>query len=952
MKLSRFFGLTTREAMRQVRMALGPDALIISNRRVNGGVEIVATDTTSVPLDESVQTAGGVPGQPQPVAVPPHGYQGQGAPMQQAVHQGHRTPMQQPVQPAQPGIARPAAAGPVPQPGMGARVPPGPAGMPPQPTVRQHSQQLSAGTPPTRPGVPSPMSPLGAYAAAYEAAYGGAAPAVQPSGPAQAPDFAALLQARAAGAPLAPNPAPEAPAAVPGEAQGFAGSPVPAETGAPGRNTFPAAAPAGQQPDIMDAIGAMKGALESRIDELLWSNQLKRAPQAAVLFQNLLSFGFSTALLRAMLKRLPEQVVGRAAFQWARQELVEHLPVVEAEDSLWQPGLALALVGPTGVGKTTTIAKLAARCVRRFGPDKLVLITTDTYRIGAHEQLKIYAQMLRVPVHVVRNVNELRNVVAGIRPDQIILIDNVGISQRDRYIHEQAAMLAGAGRDVMRLLVLNAASHGETLDEVARSYTADGGTPLKGCIITKVDEATRLGAALDTALRYRLPIHYVSTGQKVPEHLAWLPAAELVDRALTQSSSTPTLYAPTEADLAALLSVTQQTNPAATEGAGEARRQQLQALPRLLSMTGGMASRLSADDLRAACEFIDELACASEAYDLWRALSAHGQEQVPLDASVRHMMRVIQNEWTESGQKHLLAVHESADFKAQGESSAQMRATFVLDAHGAPLTSPMQQLVLPAGWISSCGLSQARPPSSREALAHQIDWLNAGGADLPFVHLFPGGSPAQWRELAQGAAKWLAHVPAITRVYMEDGSTTAQALARGLAHQPVADPLYLFSLTEVAGGPAAGRALWVAEAPVNIAARGQEPMTLQMVSARLVDRETGKILRHLIGLHPALDIPAAKLAAWLVIKAESREILRHAAAAWAEFANAANGGVQYRALVSAQAGMAAWQLRMSPLTERGRNVSATMLGRSNGLAPAAAATGLFKLFALKEMLSA
>src|SRR3546814_6572046 len=119
-----------------------------------------------------------------------------------------------------------------------------------------------------------------------------------------------------------------------------------------------------------------------------------------------------------MLKRLPDQLAGKAAFQWARNELLTHLPVLESEGALWTQGQAIALVGPTGVGKTTTIAKLAARCVRRAGPDSLVLLTTDTYRIGAHEQLKIYGQMLRVPVHVVQDAQELRRIVQGIAPEQ------------------------------------------------------------------------------------------------------------------------------------------------------------------------------------------------------------------------------------------------------------------------------------------------------------------------------------------------------------------------------------------------------------------------------------------------------------------------------------------------------------------------------------------------------
>lgn len=705
------------------------------------------------------------------------------------------------------------------------------------------------------------------------------------------------------------------------------------------------------QPDIMDAIGAMRGALETRIDELLWGNQLRRAPQAASLFQILLGFGFSTALLRAMLKRLPEQLSSRAAFQWAREELVSHLPVLETEDKLWKPGLALALVGPTGVGKTTTIAKLAARCVRRFGPDKLVLITTDTYRIGAHEQLKIYGQMLRVPVHVVRNANELRDVMQGVRPDQIILIDNVGISQRDRYITEQAAMLAAAGRDVSRLLVLNAAGHGETLDEVARSYAADGGTPLSGCIITKVDEAIRLGAALDTALRYRLPIHYVSIGQKVPEHLAFLPATELVDRALTHLPSARTLYAPTEADFAALLSMTRPAQAADAEAVDASRRQQMQALPRLLSMAGGGAAHLTADDLREGVDYIDELACASEAYDLWRGLTSAEGRQAAQESWMRHMLRVVQNAISDSGHKHVLAVHDQAVLRTPGEPRAQMRATLVLDEQGGPLASTMQQLSLPEGWLSSCGAVQPQAPAARDAMLHQLDWLDEQAADLPIVHLFEGGNPALWRELAGRDLSWLSQVPAITRVHMEDGATTVQALAKTLPHQPVADPDYLFSLSELAGGPAAERALWVASAPILIASRGHEPLPLQMVSARLVDRASGARVKHLVGLHPASALSAEKLAAWLVVKAESRDAMRHAAAAWALLAaREGQRDVQYKALVSAQIGLAAWQLQKSPLADRARQLAAAMLGKQR-LAPSAAPAAALKLFALKEMMA-
>jgi flagellar biosynthesis protein FlhF len=187
-----------------------------------------------------------------------------------------------------------------------------------------------------------------------------------------------------------------------------------------------------------------------------------------------------------------------------------------------------ALVGPTGVGKTTTVAKLAARAVLRHGAAKVALVTTDTYRIGAQDQLRIYGRILGTPVFAVRDENDLEMTLSDLSGRHLVFIDTVGMSQRDKRLAEQVALLCGEQRDVKRLLLLGAPSQGVTLEEVARAYSGPG---LIGCILTKIDEALTYGPVLDVAIRHELPVHYVTNGQRVPEDLHLANAVYLADRA-------------------------------------------------------------------------------------------------------------------------------------------------------------------------------------------------------------------------------------------------------------------------------------------------------------------------------------------------------------------------------------------------------------------------------------
>jgi flagellar biosynthesis protein FlhF len=164
----------------------------------------------------------------------------------------------------------------------------------------------------------------------------------------------------------------------------------------------------------------------------------------------------------------------------------------------------------------------------RHGAEKVALLTTDGYRIGAHEQLRIYGRILGVTVQAMRDSADLRQTLAEFRHKHMVLIDTVGMSQRDRQVAEQTAMLLNAG-EVRRLLLLSATVRGDTLDDVVRAYS---GPDLAGCVVTKVDEAVSLSPVLDVLVRQQLELFYIANGQRVPEDLHLPNRPYLLHRAL------------------------------------------------------------------------------------------------------------------------------------------------------------------------------------------------------------------------------------------------------------------------------------------------------------------------------------------------------------------------------------------------------------------------------------
>lgn len=266
--------------------------------------------------------------------------------------------------------------------------------------------------------------------------------------------------------------------------------------------------------EVMDEIRALRRIVEQHLAGFAWGESTRSEPIKTEILRQMLDAGFSPQFARELLAELPRDLDARQAIAWVKGGADRALLTINSESDIVDRGGIYALVGPTGVGKTTTTAKLAARCVLRHGASKVALVTTDAYRIGAHEQLRIYGRILGVSVHLVKDAEDLRQTLQDLQHKHMVLVDTMGMSQRDRLVGEQVAMFGSS--NVKRLLLLSATGRGDTLDDVVRAYD---GPDLAGCILTKVDEAASLATSLDVVMRHGLRLHYVSNGQRVPEDL-------------------------------------------------------------------------------------------------------------------------------------------------------------------------------------------------------------------------------------------------------------------------------------------------------------------------------------------------------------------------------------------------------------------------------------------------
>ncbi len=270
---------------------------------------------------------------------------------------------------------------------------------------------------------------------------------------------------------------------------------------------------------LMLEMAQVKNLLQSHLAGNFWSNLQQNAPAHADVVKMLINAGFSPKLCADIVQALPKEGDTPALLQRVT-DIVETLVKVQDPIDTFDSGGVFTFIGPTGVGKTTTVAKVAARCVLRFGRNQVALLTTDTYRIGAQEQLKVFAKILGLPVVSVRDSDDLAAKLKEASKRKVVLVDTAGVGQRDTLMLDQAQMLSKGSGNAHRILVMSATTDLRTQEDVIVLHNrADSNAHIKSVIITKTDEAALIGPIVDCLIRHELPLLFISNGQRVPEDL-------------------------------------------------------------------------------------------------------------------------------------------------------------------------------------------------------------------------------------------------------------------------------------------------------------------------------------------------------------------------------------------------------------------------------------------------
>ncbi|NOQ81652.1 MAG: flagellar biosynthesis protein FlhF [Methylophaga sp.] len=284
-----------------------------------------------------------------------------------------------------------------------------------------------------------------------------------------------------------------------------------------------------QEPTLIQMrkeISGLKDMLQNQLSDLAWKDMEHRSPIQIQLLQRYLQMGIQVDLAKKFTAQAHDVDDLELAWHQSLGRLANEINI--HEDDIITNGGIYALVGSTGVGKTTTIAKIAARCALKHGAKNVALITTDCYRIGGQEQLRTYARILGVPVRVAKTHQDLADALNQLLDRRFILIDTAGMNQRDMQLAEKFSVLKQQSPKIKNYLTVSATTQASGLNDIINSFSH---LELSGCILTKTDEASSLGGAISALIRHKLPLAYVCNGQQVPEDFSLARPNTLVKQA-------------------------------------------------------------------------------------------------------------------------------------------------------------------------------------------------------------------------------------------------------------------------------------------------------------------------------------------------------------------------------------------------------------------------------------
>lgn len=276
-------------------------------------------------------------------------------------------------------------------------------------------------------------------------------------------------------------------------------------------------------------LNGIRRLLEQRLSGMAWEQFARRTPVQASIWERLNAMGVPASLSKTLLDKLKPEMSTAQAWRFAIASLARQVPV--AGKDIAAEGGIFAFLGPTGGGKTTTIGKLATRYVLEHGPEAVALVTTDSFRVAAHEQLRTFGRILGATVRVVDEGHSLRQILESLRHKSLVLIDTAGLHANDPSLQFQLQTLRNCP-EVQNILVMACTSQASVLANACRTYAPAG---LAGCVLSKLDEAGMMGEALALVIENALPVVYETHGQNIPDDIKVAQAHNLVSKAVALS---------------------------------------------------------------------------------------------------------------------------------------------------------------------------------------------------------------------------------------------------------------------------------------------------------------------------------------------------------------------------------------------------------------------------------